>query len=92
MRAISKESWRRYKKEYGIDEHDYRLMHMLQGGRCAICYMPEELIRKGLVVDHNHENGQVRGLLCGACNTGLGFFKDNQDSLAQAILYLKRFR
>jgi hypothetical protein len=39
-------------------------------------------------VDHNHETLKVRGLLCWRCNSGLGFFKDNQAHLAMAIEYL----
>ena len=42
-----------------------------------------------LVVDHNHETGDVRGVLCWNCNVGLGFFEDKPESLARAIIYLR---
>lgn len=52
-------------------------------GRCAICGLPEKAI------DHNHATGEVRGLLCGSCNTGLGFFRDSPKLLRKAAEYLK---
>ena len=42
-----------------------------------------------LVMDHNHQTGKFRGMLCNHCNRGLGNFKDNIQNLEQAILYLK---
>ena len=43
----------------------------------------------GLVIDHNHKTGKVRGLLCGSCNTGIGLLKDSPDVLDAAIEYLQ---
>lgn len=57
-----------------------------QGGKCAIC--GEEANGNRLAVDHNHETGEIRGLLCHQCNTGLGSFRDNPQLLKQAIAYL----
>lgn len=69
--------------KYGLTEKDYEAIKELQGGKCLICG------RGGrLVVDHDHESGEVRGLLCSNCNTGLGMFKDSVQSLQNAILYL----
>ena len=50
---------------------------------CCICGEKQEL-----VIDHDHRTGKVRGLLCGSCNKGLGFFKDNKKYLNSAIKYL----
>jgi len=77
------------KRRYGIAIRDVLALLEKQGGVCAICgKMPEPGKRKGLVVDHDHETELVRGLLCDACNTGLGFFKDNIELLLAAIRYL----
>lgn len=60
-----------------------------QGGTCAICGKECD-IHRNLAVDHDHESGKVRGLLCQNCNVGLGHFKDNPALLQQAIDYLRR--
>lgn len=64
-----------------------------QDGRCAICkQLPTEVNghkhKHRLHVDHDHETGEVRGLLCSLCNCGLGSFKDNPERLLEAINYL----
>lgn len=66
-----------------------------QDGLCAICKNPESVgARNGgvrnLAVDHCHETGEVRGLLCHHCNVGLGHFKDNIKLLENSIKYLER--
>jgi len=55
--------------------------------KCAICKMEFIEINKSHL-DHDHNTGKIRGLLCFHCNTGLGYFKDNIDSLQNAILYI----
>lgn len=74
-------------KEFGITLVQYRAMAEAQGYLCAIC---GETCKTGrsLAVDHDHETGRVRGLLCARCNNGLGNFCDNVDSLRRAIAYL----
>lgn len=86
-------SWRRVLDEYGITEADFRELEAKQGGRCAICSsLPEERSTRCRVlsVDHCHETGKVRGLLCDPCNRGLGFLGDSEDSLAKALDYLRK--
>ena len=65
---------------YGITEEDYDRMYKEQKGVCAICKKPETRQSKGkttlLCVDHDHETGKVRGLLCHRCNTVIGMFTD----------------
>lgn len=77
---------------YGISAHEYLGLLEAQGGVCAICGNPETKIHKGapilLSVDHNHETGEIRGLLCSACNMGLGSFRDDRDLLQKAADYL----
>lgn len=67
------------------DEYDRRLNE--QGGGCAICgVFPAE---RALAVDHDHNTGEVRGLLCFSCNTALGAFHDSVALLEAAIDYLE---
>jgi len=82
-------------KTLGTDEDSYDVLLKSQNGGCAICGTPVgHLSRYGtpcrLAVDHDHETGQIRGLLCGSCNRGLGFFGDSPTLLKAAILYLDR--
>lgn len=75
--------WRRLSLKYGVSRADYSAMWTAQGGACAIC-------RRGVqVVDHDHSTGAVRGLLCHACNRGLGSFGDDSGRLDSAIQYLR---
>ena len=70
-------------------------MHEQQKGLCAICQREntQKSRKKGeicrLAIDHCHETGKVRGLLCGACNKGLGHFEDDIELLLTAIIYLE---
>ena len=70
------------------NREEYETLLQDQNSTCAICGITAEEIGKRLIVDHNHETLKVRGLLCWRCNSGLGFFKDNQAHLAMAIEYL----
>jgi len=84
-----------FKQNYGITLDNYNEMVEEQNGVCAICGQPETAFEKRfnrvrkLSVDHSHETGKVRGLLCGNCNKALGGFKDNINILQKAIDYLK---
>lgn len=72
-------------RKYGLKEAGYKQLYEDQGGRCKIC----KQVHLHLVIDHDHITNQVRGLLCDSCNKGLGFFRDNIDSLLSAVNYLK---
>jgi len=84
----NKERFRGYnlKKEYGITLEEYKDMVKMQNSKCLICGEFEEI----LCVDHCHKSDEVRGLLCGPCNMGLGGFKDNPSLLEEAAAYLRR--
>lgn len=86
-------AWDR-EKNYGLSSSQYQAMLDDQGGVCAICGKPSDRIHKGvrvdLYVDHNHETGKVRGLLCEGCNSGIGYFRESADNLRKAIDYLAR--
>jgi hypothetical protein len=76
--------------KYKITMAEYEAMSLKQSGKCAICFASPEDVRYGvLCVDHCHETGKVRGLLCVKCNTGLGRFEDKLQILKNAIHYLK---
>ena len=77
---------------YGLTEESYRALHDRQGGVCAVCRCPETRILRGhpapLAVDHDHETGRVRGLLCARCNSVLGFL-EQPGWMAAAGAYLQ---
>lgn len=80
----------RLRNEYGLSLDEYSEMLLRQGGVCAICGKQQG--DKGidrLAVDHDHKTGNVRGLLCSACNQGLGHFRDESSLLIAAIQYLR---
>jgi hypothetical protein len=76
------------RRQYGLTMEEYKQMLHEQGGGCAICgaVPPED---KWLHVDHCHESGAVRGLLCSPCNTSLGGFRDRADLLRKAATYIE---
>lgn len=82
----TRRSWR-LRSKYGITEADYDEMSARQGGLCAICGDPPEGRR--LVVDHSHATGAVRGLLCDACNMGIGLLRECSFILESAAVYLE---
>lgn len=76
---------------YGISVAEYSQQAESQEGVCAICFSPETIKgRKGLAIDHDHDTGKIRGLLCGNCNSILGLAEDSIPRLRSAIAYLKR--
>lgn len=82
-------------KKYGISVEDFHRMMDEQKGQCLICSSEfcasAEMadIFKVACIDHCHESGKVRGLLCRPCNSGLGHFKDNPLLLELAAGYLR---
>ena len=77
------------RRQYGISEEQYNNMILSQNNICAICNKPSS---KTLHIDHDHETGKVRGLLCSSCNTAIGLFKEDIDSLSAAIKYLSSYQ
>lgn len=81
------------KRTYGIDLAWYEVQHDKQGGKCAICDQLETAQIRGktlsLAVDHCHETGEIRGLLCRACNNAIGALRHDQRLLQKAIDYLQ---
>lgn len=77
-------------KKYGLTVDGYRNLLKLQNGKCAICGAElADNVGNRLYVDHDHESGKIRGLLCAKCNFGIGQFNDDPDLLRKAITYLE---
>lgn len=94
IRNDDPERFRSYwlKQKYGIDINDYNDLYLSQQGRCFLCGVHSSELNKPLCVDHSHETGKIRSLLCLSCNTGLGQFKENILVMEKAIQYLKTHR
>ncbi len=89
-------SWRDkdLRRTFGIGEKEYNEILAAQNFVCAICFRSETSKRgdrvKNLAVDHCHTTGKIRGLLCCNCNTAIGSFQENIQSLQSAIQYLQQ--
>lgn len=85
------------KRKFGITVEQYDQILATQGGGCALCGTDRGSITCGgkprrLAVDHDHETGCVRGLLCEGCNRGIGLLRDDPDLLRRAADYIDQFR
>lgn len=88
--------WWHIRRKYGLTRTQYEQMLAEQGGTCAICHNPETVKdRSGnlrlLAVDHDHEWGCVRALLCDKCNRGIAAFLDDIGLLRRAADYIKGY-
>lgn len=81
-------------KTYGISVDKYNEMLQRQNSVCTVCGEPSTIMRKNgrihsLCVDHNHETGEIRGLLCHTCNTLLGHIETNPQRIKLLEFYLE---
>ena len=92
-RDANKESNKSYQLQhlYNITLEDKQQMIQDQQGLCASC---GNILSEGkkIHVDHNHQTGCIRGILCQACNNGLGYFKDDPKLTNAATIYLTKCR
>lgn len=72
---------------YGKSKNELDIILASQQGKCAICEID---FSKTPQIDHNDETGKIRGLLCGKCNSGLGFFNDSKDIIQNALNYISK--
>jgi hypothetical protein len=80
-------------RNYKISPDTFNTMWENQGGKCAICEQPMSprgRMPLAATVDHNHETGKIRGLLCRGCNHGIGNLKDDPKVLQSAAEYLMK--
>jgi hypothetical protein len=75
-------------KTYGLKLGGYGQLYQAQGGVCAICRRATGQTKR-LAVDHDHETGLVRGLLCGPCNKLVGYFRNSPEAFRRAAEYLE---
>lgn len=82
------------KRKYSLSLEDYDALLQAQGGVCAACGHTETMVRRGranpLSVDHSHEDGHIRGLLCNRCNRALGLLRDDWRTIQALLDYLRR--
>lgn len=86
-----KSRWSRMKRTYGISEKIFMEMKKEQKSECAICGVLKKK-NTDLHVDHCHETGNVRGLLCGNCNRAIGLLMDDEKVICSAMEYVKRYK
>lgn len=77
-------------KNYQITEEQYKDLFEQQSGKCLGCGTHQDDLSKKLCVDHCHETGKIRGLLCTPCNLAIGLVKDDVDVLQNLINYLSK--
>ena len=80
-------------RRYGVGPQEYEYMLQDQEHACKICRDPFDAVDVRQVhIDHCHDTGKVRGVLCSNCNKGLGCFRDNPSFLREAALHVEQFQ
>lgn len=92
--VLAGERRRHLRRTYGMTVEEYDYMLAQQNGVCAVCGNTEVRALKGkvmrLVVDHDHTTGEVRGLLCFACNAAIGLMRENAQYMRSAADYISK--
>src|SRR3990167_8748410 len=73
------------KRRYGLTVEDYKRILAAQGGHCALCSMRPSETKKRFCVDHCHQTGMIRGILCKFCNSKLGWFENRAAAVAKYL-------
>lgn len=83
----------RLKTHYGLTRADYDRLILEQGGACAICGRKDWTGKwKNPQIDHDHDTGKVRGILCVGCNTAIGLLKNDPRIVRAIINYLVKYK
>lgn len=80
------------RRNYGITANQYHEMLAAQNESCACCGQHKSKFKRRLHVDHDHDTGEIRALLCTECNPALGYFKHSIERLELGISYLRKFK
>jgi hypothetical protein len=91
-KVAARERSKELRKHYDLNPDQYEALKAWSNGGCTICGAKNGREGYRLFVDHDHDTGKVRALLCNDCNQGLGRFKDRVDLLRIAIAYLEYFK
>ena len=75
-------------KLFGITKEEYDKLLADQDGVCVICRDRNNDSTRSLAVDHDHETGIVRGILCDRCNRGIGYFRESLELIERTVQYL----
>ena len=78
-------------QDIAITLEQYSQMLLQQRGYCKICGLHQSELNKALAVDHCHETGEIRGLLCSSCNLALSYLQDSSKTCEQAAKYLREY-
>lgn len=76
--------------QYGLTSEQYEELWRRQEGRCALCGTHDDVLDKRLFVDHCHDTGKIRGLLCPPCNSALGVLGDTPEAFERVLIYLRK--
>ena len=84
---------RRQLEKYGLSAEAFDAMWAAQGGTCPVCDVPFDpnaapRAKGSAVIDHDHETGEVRGLLCHGCNLQVGYIEKNTRRAIRAVEYV----
>lgn len=77
------------KQRYGITPEEFDAMLLAQGNCCAVCKSPDPRHSRGWRVDHNHQTGKIRGVVCNPCNVAIGMAHEDPGVMFQIAVYLK---
>jgi Recombination endonuclease VII len=80
------------RSRYGMEEAEYDRLLARQRSRCAVCKARTPGGRGEWRIDHDHVTGQIRGLLCNNCNSGIGMLQDDPKILRAAVQYVEQHR
>lgn len=78
-------------KKFGLTIEQWDALYEEQGGRCTLCGNGRGNYHE-LSVDHDHDTGKIRGLLCGPCNMGIGQLRDDPELLERAAMYIREHK